>query len=643
MPKLPQWMNIQKLETKSKINEQNPDDYFDSVCSLNDGVLTTPNGTLMIGIDGLFEMQQLSDQILNQLILLRGVSVKSLEMVERIAVSADIVYKLSSPSLSFMEQSQFLETPYGGKKSGVYTHDAFLLYGGKKSGVYIHDAFLLSGMSPTPDIYDADFTDEAVLKLLKMYSSNYASGTCKDVFNPDFVALILDLDEYEGLDCELLGAVSSSIVKFHRTLTNIREMYSTLMETMIIDVKYPDKTKFAFNHPARISGKTLESGLISPLADSLIQQIKTQDSIPEDCDWIEVASRIYIKEYSQAVDVNYTPEKKINDATTSPKKIVEHLDINVIGQTQAKKALANSFFTHQAKMANTSDQCLPSGNLMLVGPSGSGKTHLIKELSEIVDTPYVIIDAQSLTGTGWSGDNVSDIMESLLLKADGDIKKAEKGIVVLDEIDKLATNGYSKTNHNTKEVQSNLLKLIEGTDIKLDKKGIISTNNMLFIFAGAFVGLDEIVNERVRPTVVEAKMGFNAPMFQKENPIALGGLINANAEDLIEYGLMPEFVGRIKNVAKLSPLDHEELLRIFTTPKSIINQYKNLFEVNSTKLIFEETALKELVVGCDEMQTGVRGMEARVADLLQTHLSEIDPNRFDTVVITKDSFIGQSF
>jgi ATP-dependent Clp protease ATP-binding subunit ClpX len=322
-----------------------------------------------------------------------------------------------------------------------------------------------------------------------------------------------------------------------------------------------------------------------------------------------------------------------------PSEIIEHLNKNVIGQQQAKVALANAVFTHQTKITTSEEISLPSSNLLLIGPSGSGKTHLIHELSELIDVPHVVVDAQNFTGTGWNGKNTSDIFELLLQKAFGCLEKAQKGIVFIDEIDKLADSGTdSKYQHNTTEVQANLLKVIESSEVLLSDDMVISTENILFIFAGAFSGLDEIIKKRLRP-INAAKIGFTSPAILKTAADKSTSLVGVEAEDLINYGLMPEFVGRMRSVATLEALSDNDMMDVFKTPKSVLNQYKNLFSSYGSKLKFEDDALMKVIEAGSENKLGVRGMESKIANLLQEHLVNINSKENKDIVISKDQVL----
>jgi ATP-dependent Clp protease ATP-binding subunit ClpX len=322
-----------------------------------------------------------------------------------------------------------------------------------------------------------------------------------------------------------------------------------------------------------------------------------------------------------------------------PSEIIEHLNKNVIGQQQAKVALANAVFTHQTKINTSEEISLPSSNLLLIGPSGSGKTHLIHELSELIDVPHVVVDAQNFTGTGWNGKNTSDIFELLLQKAFGCLEKAQKGIVFIDEIDKLADSGTdSKYQHNTTEVQANLLKVIESSEVLLSDDMVISTENILFIFAGAFSGLDEIIKKRLRP-INAAKIGFTSPAILKSAADKSTSLVGVEAEDLINYGLMPEFVGRMRSVATLEALSDNDMMDVFKTPKSVLNQYKNLFSSYGSKLKFEDDALMKVIEAGSENKLGVRGMESKIANLLQEHLVNINSKENKDIVISKDQVL----
>ena len=320
----------------------------------------------------------------------------------------------------------------------------------------------------------------------------------------------------------------------------------------------------------------------------------------------------------------------------TPAAIKEHLDGYVIGQSAAKETLAVAVFTHFLRLLNRDKQpfCaqtegveLEKSNVLMVGPSGTGKTLLVKSLARILGVPFTSADATTLTQAGYVGEDVDSIIVRLLESAGGDAQQAQWGIVYIDEIDKLAKRsggGAAVRDISGEGVQQALLKIVEGTEMKLPKSGrrreggeeiTIDTTNILFIVGGAFPGLEEVVCSRLRPK--RTGIGFHAPVHEQAKPSVnelLGALL---PDDLEKFGLIPEFIGRFPIVTFLQELDHASLVRILTEPRNaLVKQYHQLFAYQNVTLDISEEALNFIATQALQRRTGARGLRSVLESLL---------------------------
>ena len=426
-----------------------------------------------------------------------------------------------------------------------------------------------------------------------------------------------------------------------------------------------EKICFLCHRPESVAGKMIDlPNNICICSDCMQKSFDAMNNMPIDMSQLQNTPGIHFMNLSdlegmipkkQKIKKKKEGEKKkpiidIKDIP-APHKIKAQLDEYVVGQEHAKKAMAVAVYNHYKRVAtDTMDDIeIEKSNMLMIGPTGSGKTYLVKTLAKLLDVPLAITDATSLTEAGYIGDDIESVVSKLLAAADNDVEKAEQGIIFIDEIDKIAKKkNTSQRDVSGESVQQGMLKLLEGSEVEVpvganSKNAMVplttvNTKNILFICGGAFPDLENIIKERLNK---QSSMGFIADLKDKYNH-EKNLLAKVTVEDLRNFGMIPEFIGRLPIIFSLQGLDEEMLVKILKEPKNaIIKQYQKLLALDEVKLEFSEDALHAIAAKAMKKDTGARALRSIIEEFMLDIMYEIPKDdNIGIVTITKEYIEG---